>query len=312
MNQLRLKAGIAAAALLMAAPLFAQNEGQGHGQAVITVMPSKNAETGPAIQQQDLQLKVDGKDASVTRWTPLRGDNDRLEVVVMLDAGARTSLANQFGDIKNFVNSLPPNAKATVGYMQFGATRLMGPLTTDRAAALKGLRISSGTPGENASAYLCLSDLAKHWPSTDQGARRVVVMISDGVDYYNPGNDLQDPYMEAAINDSVRSGMVVYSIYWQNKGRFDRSRFANFTGQNLLNEVTQATGGESYWQGMGNPVSFQPYFKDINRRLQNQYEVAFTAPMKKPGVEYMKLKVDGAGKVAAPQQVYVGRNNAGM
>lgn len=310
MNLNRLKtrtaavAGVAAAALL-AVPVFAQGDNQTQGQAVVTVLQDKNAPAAN-VSQQNLQVKVNGKDATITNWQPLRDQNDKLEVVLMLDGGARTSLATQFGDIKNFINSLPPDAKATVGTMQYGTVKLASPLTTDRNAVLKGLRIPSGFPGQNASAYICLSDLAKRWPSQDRSARRIVVMITDGVDYYNPGLDLQDPYMEAAINDSVRSGLVVYSIYWQNQGRYDRTRFANNIGQNLLLQVTKATGGESYWQGMGNPVSFQPYFKDIEHRLNNQYEVAFTAPVAKPGVGSMKVKVNGA-KVAAPQQVYVGR-----
>lgn len=315
MNAFRLKLAIAAASgvLLAAAPLIAQgNEGQTRGQAVITVLPKgDNAQAN--VSQQDLQVKVDGKDATITNWMPLRGQNDQLEVVVMLDAGARTSLATQFGDIQNFLKTLPPDAKAALAYMEYGTAHMVSPLTTDRSAVLKGLQIPSGFPGENASAYICLSDLAKHWPSGDRAARRVVVMISDGVDYYDPHYDPQDPYMQAAITDSVRAGLVVYSIYWQNSGRFDRTMWANNAGQNLLMQVTQATGGESYWEGMGNPVSFKPFFKDIDRRLQNQYEVAFTASVNKPGVESMKVKVNaGDTKVAAPQQVYVGRTNPGM
>jgi hypothetical protein len=301
-------AGVAAAALL-AVPVFAQSENQTQGQAVITVLPEKNAPAAN-VSQQSLQLKVNGKEATITNWQPLRGENDRLEVVLMLDGGARTSLSTQFGDIRNFINGLPADAKVTLGTMEYGTVKLASPLTTDRNAVLKGLRIPSGIPGQNASAYICLSDLAKHWPSQDQGARRIVVMVTDGVDYYNPGFDLQDPYMQTAIKDSVRSGLVVYSIYWQNQGRYDRTRLANNIGQNLLLQVTKATGGESYWQGLGNPVSFQPYFKDIERRLNNQYEVAFTAPVAKPGVGSMKVKVNGA-KVDAPQQVYVGRGSAG-
>ena len=112
------------------------------------------------------------------------------------------------------------------------------------------------------------------------------------------------------VTDSVRAGLVVYSIYWQNRGRFDRTMYGTDAGQNLLNIVTQATGGNSYWQGYGNPVSFQPYFKDLERRLENQYEVAFTTPLKgKPDVASMKLKVNGvSGKVDAPQQVFVARS----
>jgi hypothetical protein len=297
--------------MLLALPALAQNEGQTRGQAVITVLPAKNAEA-PSISPQKVQVKVNGKDATVTNFTPLRGNNDRLEVVLMLDAGARSSMATQFGDIKNFFKSLPPDAKATLGYMEYGTVKLASPLTTDRDSVLKKLQIPAGLPGQNASAYICLSDLAKHWPSNDSGARRVVVMITDGVDYYDMHFDPQDPYMQASITDSVRAGLVVYSMYWENTGRFDRSFYANYSGQNLLQEVTQATGGQSYWQGLGNPVSLQPYFKDLDRRLQNQYEVAFNAPVNKPEVTSMKVKVNGvSGKIEAPQQVYVGRSNIG-
>jgi hypothetical protein len=228
-------------------------------------------------------------------------------MVVLIDGAARTSLATQIPDIAKFVNTLPTNAKVAVAYMQNGAAALTGPLTTDHAQAAKGLHIPGGIPGVSASPYFCLSSLAQHWPSNDQVARRVVVMITDGVDYYNPRYDPEDPYMQAAITDSVRNGLVVYSIYWQNQGWFDRSGYATNAGQNLLLSVTQATGGNSYWQGYGNPVSFQPYFKDLDRRLENQYEVSFTAPVKgKSQVEAMKLKASGrSGKIDAPQQVYV-------
>lgn len=302
-------AGIAMAGLLLIpAALSAQTEGQGQGQAVITVLPAKGNEAPPSITQQDLSVKIDGKDASVTNFMPYRGDNDHLELVVMIDAGARTSLSLQLNDIASFIKSLPPNAKVALAYMDYGTARLTGPLTTDHEAATKGLHIPSGFPGEDASPYICLSDLAKHWPSNDRSARREVVMITDGFDYYNPHYDPEDPYMQAAITDSVRSRIVVYSIYWINKGRFQGSMYANYSGQNLLQSVTSATGGNSYWEGIGNPVSLQPYFKDLDRRIQNQYELAFTAPLKnKSQVESMKVKVSGiSGKIDAPQQVWVG------
>jgi len=298
------------AALVLAPASFAQNEGPARGRAVITVMPQPDNQTAANVSQQDLQVKVNGKDAAITNVMPLRNNNDHLEVVVMLDSGARTSMATQFPDIRNFINGLPQGAKASLAYMEYGTAHLVSPLTTDRNAVLNGLKIPSGTPGQNASAYICLSDLAKHWPSNDPAARRIVVMISNGVDYYDPHFDMQDPYMEAAITDSIRANLVVYSIYWQNRGRFDATNYASFSGQNLLQQVTEATGGYSYWQGTGNPVSFQPYFKDIDKRLQNQFEIGVSAPVSKPGVGSMKVKLNnGSGKLDAPQQVYLGHAN---
>ncbi len=110
-------------------------------------------------------------------------------------------------------------------------------------------------------------------------------MVTDGVDYYNLRYDPDDPYVQAAIADAVRARIVIYSIYWRNQGRFDRTMYANDSGQNLMLEVTQATGGHSYWEGFGNPVSFQPFLEDLTRRLQNQYEISFAAPIdrNKPG-----------------------------
>ncbi len=58
--------------------------------------------------------------------------------------------------------------------------------------------------------------------------------------------------------------------------------------------------------GNGNPVSFQPYLADINRRLDNQYELDFMTPVGgKPQMANLKLKVASQVKFDAPQQVYV-------
>lgn len=307
---LAVAAALAAAALLTAVPVRAQNEGQGQGRALLTVIPkAKNGTTN--LSQQDLSLKVNGQPASIIGVNAFQNPGDRLEVVVMIDSGARTSIGTQLNDIADFIKNLPPNAKVSIAYMQNGIAEMTGPLTTDHQAALKGLHIPAGIPGENAGAYFCLSDLAKHWPSNDRGARREAVMITDGIDYYEPRFDPEDPYVEASITDSVRAGITVYSIFWENKGFIDRSAYGNNTGQNLLLEVTQATGGNSYWEGLGNPVSFQPYFQDLQRRFQNQYELSFTAPMSKNHLHVENVKVNAKGvngKVVSPQQVYVGRS----
>lgn len=303
-----LTAGLALGALALGLPAFSQSENQGQGQAIVTILPSHDGNQAPAqLNPQAISLRVGGKDASVANITPAQ--SSPLELVLMLDSGARTSLSTQMGEIQQFVQQLPPNTMVTFAYMQNGVARLTGPFTPDRAQALKGLHIPAGTAGEDASPYFCLSDLAKHWPSGDRSARREVVMVSDGVDYYHPGMDLDDPYVQTAINDSVRSGLVVYSIYWRNKGFYDRTTEANVSGQDLLLQVTKATGGQSYWEGTGDPVSFRPYFQDLTRRLQNQYELSFTAPLnRKPGVEELKFKLNGvSAKVDAPGEVYVSR-----
>lgn len=316
MKGYKLTGALAAVALLMStAPVFAQSsEAHGKGQAVVTVLPHGKDATSN-LKQQNLSVKVNGKEASVTGVTPYRNENGSLEVVLMMDAGARTSLATQLSDVRDFVSALPQGSKVAIAYMQNGIAKLTGPLTTDHKSVLNNVHVPAGISGEDASPYICLSDLAKHWPSNDRSARREVVMITDGFDYYYPSGDLQDPYMETAIRDSVRAGVVVYSIYWQNKGFINRTAYSNNIGQNLLLQVTEATGGNSYWQGMGNPVSLQPFFKDLLRRFQNQYELSFTAPLQNNHTHVQNLKVSGkdiGGKLDAPNKVYVGRSMGAM
>jgi hypothetical protein len=314
MNLLRSTVFAAAATLGLAAPVapaFAAATDEGQGQAVVTVLPKGN-QAEPNLQPQNLALKVDGKQSVVSNLTAAKGPNSPLELVLLMDSSARSSLGTQLNDIADFVKEMPKDTRMTIAYMENGRAALTGPFSSDATQILNGLHLPGGAPGQSSSPYFCLSDLAKNWPSHDPNARREVVMITDGVDYYNPRYDPDDPYVQAAITDSVRAGLVVYSFYWLNRGRADATLYENNAGQNLLAEVTQATGGNSYWEGTGNPVSFDPFFKDLRQRFVNQYKVNFTAPLKgKPQVEKFSLKLQGAeAKVYAPQQVFVTHGGA--
>src|SRR3974390_2483848 len=111
MKKLALAMSLAAGALMTVAPAFAADENEGRGQAVVTVLPVNDKEAAPAnLSQQDLIVKVNGKDSTITNWTPLRGINDRLELVLLIDGAARTSLATQLNDMSKFINGLPPTA----------------------------------------------------------------------------------------------------------------------------------------------------------------------------------------------------------
>jgi hypothetical protein len=294
--------GLMAAAL----PVFGQNGDMVQAQAVVTVLP-KGSEAPAAIQPQDLKVQVNGKSTAVTNVTPLRGERAGLELVILIDGGARNSLGREMEDIAKFVQSLPPSTAVAIAYMENGRAVMAQPLTADKARALQALHLPGGIGGVSASPYFCLSDLAKNWPSANRENRREVVMITDGFDPYNPHFDPDDPYLQAAINDSVRAGLVVHGIFWHDTGFASRTFGGTNTGQNLMTIVTSATGGNYYWQGFSNPVSFQPFFSDLSRRLENQYELSFVVPAKnKAEIETLKVKLDMPNaKLTAPQQVVV-------
>jgi hypothetical protein len=308
MIKLAIALWIAAGTLLVAAPAYAQSDSnQGQGQAVVTVLPKHDGDPlPPSVLNQDFSVKLDGKPAKVTTWTPFKSQ-DSVELVLLIDGSARNSLGGQMEYLAHFLNSLPPNTKAAVAYMENGRAAFAGPLASDHAHVSKQLHLPGGSTGSDASPYFCLSDLAKHWPSQDSTARREVLMVTDGVDNYQRQFDPDDPYVQAAIADSVRARLVVYSIYWKDQGRADSSAYSDNTGQSLAREVTEATGGKSFWEGTGNPVSFEPYLDDLTRRLRNQYELGFTGHVGgKAEVESLKLKLSAPGtEIDAPQQVLV-------
>ncbi len=306
MRNLGVAVGIAMTTLLMAAPLSAQNMGQ--GQAVVTILPKVEGQPlPPSVTQQDMAVKVNGKNAKVTEWKQFVAPNNQIELVLLIDGGARSSLGRQMNDIAEFVNGLPPNVKAGIAYMGNGRAIFVGPLTSDHAAILQNLHLPGGSAGINGSPYFCLSDLAKNWPGQDRAARREVVMVTDGVDNYHREYDPADPYVAAAINDAARARLVVDAIYWRSRGREDENGLVNDAGQNLLAQVADATGGKSFWQGVGNPVSFQPFFEELVRRLRNQWELGIMGPVNgKPDVEEMRLKLHAPGtEVNAPQRVFM-------
>jgi hypothetical protein len=297
----------AAASLLAATLTFAAEPKQEvPASTVVTILPENEMPGG--IPQDAVHLKLDGKGSTITSLTPLRDPQSKVEMVVLIDGGARTSLGLQMNDVVKFIESQRPDTKVAVAYMMNGRAAFGGPLTTDHESVLRDLHLTSGRgeAGISGSPYFCLSDLAKNWPSSDAHARREVVMITDGVDYYDMRYDPEDPYVQTAMDDAVRARLAVYAIYWTSGDRFDRTNYGAGTGQNLLAQITQGTGGVSYWEGTGNPVSFVPYFADIDRRLNNQYELDFmTAVGDKPQMQSIKLTISAHAKVNAPQEVYV-------
>ena len=277
-------------------------------QTVVTVMPKSGNET-LTIPESQVQATVDGKRAKIANWTALRGEQAGLQLVVLIDSSARSGLSLQYSDLKSFVQNLPEGAQVGVAYMQNGRAVIAQNITADHALAAKAFVLTAGIPGGSASPYFCLSDLVKNWPSGNTTTdRREVLMITDGVDlYYGRGYDPNDPYVQTAISDAQKAGILVHSIFFKNTGRFDNSQWTEASAQNYLNQVSQGTGGRAYWQGFGNPVSFVPFLDDLSRRLKNQYELGILAnPRNKAQLVPLKVKVTASGtKVDAPQMILV-------
>jgi hypothetical protein len=273
---------------------------------VVTVEAHKGSET-PMIHQEDVMVFQGHDRDKVTDWVPAQGDHAALELFIVLDDGSRATLGNQLEDIRQFINGQPASTKVGIAYMQNGTARIEQNLTDDHALATKALRLPLGIRGINASPYISLSDLVKHWPQST--ARREVFLASDGVDPYYGTGDLNDPYLAAAIEDAQRGGILVSAMYTPGVGHFGHSYWQTYWGQLYLAQLADKTGGEAYYIGLnGPPVSFAPYLEDFGQRLMHQYLLTFLAKSpKKAGLQQVKLKTEvprvdlvSAGEVYVP------------
>ena len=108
MKKLGMAIFMAAGMLSLIAPAFPNTTtNQGQGKAIVTVLPKKDAKASVSVLQQDLRLKVNGKESSLTDWAALCGPKSDLELVVLIDVSARTTLGLQLRDIAGFIQSLP-------------------------------------------------------------------------------------------------------------------------------------------------------------------------------------------------------------
>jgi hypothetical protein len=258
----------------------------------------------PDVHKEDVMLYQGKERRQVADWTPLRDEHAALQLFILLDDSSHVSVASQFEEVRNFINFQPPTTAIGIGYMRDGTVDITQNLTTEHSLAGKALRLPLGRLGAFASIYLSISDLIKRWPETP--VRRELLVISDGIDYFG-GVGPANPYVDTAIEQAQKAGIIVHAIYATGVGHYGHSLFRMNWGQNYLSEMAQETGGEAYFLGYETPVSFGPYLDDISQRLTHQYLLVFQAkPEKKPGLQSVRLRTELPNvELAAADRVFV-------
>jgi hypothetical protein len=293
----------------------AQQEGPTPTQALV----SFDSKTPASPTAKDITIKVDNRVTPLLNLAPVPPNG--AQIALLIDDGLRTRIGSELDNLRAFLVGLPQGTEVFVGYMQNGRV-VSGSdnpgFTTDRAAAAGGLRMSMGLRGASASPYFCLSDFVKNWPAGAEGQRgpqsqrpahkaRIVLMITNGVDPYNGSTSItnQDsPYVAAAVTDAQRAGVPVYSIYYNDAG-FGRGR-GSFSGQSYLSQVAQETGGTTYYQGTGSPVSLAPFLKQFQTAVAETYVATFPVDGNKKMVS-LKLSTSlPRTRLNAPDQIRPG------
>lgn len=274
----------------------AQTEGPVPTRVLVRADVKHDAAATPHLGPTDIKVNVAGRDVPVVNVTPLvagaslsgPGMSGKVEVAVLLDDGLRSNFATNLNELADFARSTAsPNTAVGIGYMRNGSVSFANGFSTDPDVVAKSVRIPLSVGGISASPYFCLQELVKHWP-TNTGAARVVLMITNGIDYYNgsvsPLNQ-NSPYVDDAARDAQRAGVPVYSVYFG--GRAINGFYSSASGQNYLSELAQKTGGEMYNQGQITPPSIAPFLKRFQQALARTYDVTF----QDSGKDLQRLKV---------------------
>jgi hypothetical protein len=295
---------------------------------VVTVEPLQGADkTVALLKKEDVKVQQRKDVLPVTQWIPARGQQAALQLFILIDETSDTSLGLQLDDLRAFINAQPPTTWIGLGYMRNTNVNIIQNFTTDHAAVAKSLRLPLGGLGASDSPYLSLISLIKGWP--ENKVRREVLMVTDGIDrlrgnpygsgvlpgargYPGLGGMSAMPYIspdvDSASTAAQRYGVLIHSIYTVGVGHLGRNFFVANNGQNGLAKLSDETGGESFFLGVQNAVSFKPYLDRLQRILDNQYYLVFVArPDKKDGLQRVKLstevprlEIDSADNVWVP------------
>src|SRR6266446_6075853 len=273
---------------------------------MVVTVESRHGAKLPEITREDVVVTEGHDREKVTEWLPAIGEHAGLDLYILVDDSSSWSVNTQLGELRAFIMQQSSSTFVAVGYMRNGTVETVQNLTQDHPTAARAVRLPFGNSAGAASPYFSVDDLIKHWQPNPARPRREIIMITSGLDLYSPGSI--DPYLDEAIEQAQRAGIIIYSIYAPGGGHFGHISWRLNWEQNDLSRVSDEDGGEAYDLGVVGAPSFKPYFDDISQRLSHQYLLTFLAkPETKAGMRSIKLSTEvpnaelvGAARAYAP------------
>jgi len=172
----------------------------------------------------------------------------------------------------SFIRTLPPGSRVMVGYITSGSLQVRQSFTNDLNAAAGSLRIPRSTTA--AAPYNPYVEVIEALRKFNPGDRNVVLLISDGLDtshgfdFDSAGHTID---IERAIREANARNVAVYSFYAPTVGLTSHSLLAASYGQSSLARIASETGGQAYFQGIRDFVTFDSYFEKLRQALTEQY-----------------------------------------
>jgi hypothetical protein len=196
--------------------------------------------------------------------------SEPINLAILIQDDLTSQVSNELGATRDFIRSLPSGSQVMVGYITTGSLQVRQPFTADLNKAAGSLRIPrSSTSASPYNPYVEVIEALRLFEHNKNG-RSAVLLISDGLDtsrgfdVTSSGHTLD---LERAIKHARDRNVAVYTFYAPSVGLTSRSRLAASYGQNSLSRLAQDTGGKAFFQGTTGFVTFDSYFENLRRTL---------------------------------------------
>ncbi len=242
------------------------------------------------LQTVDFTVNEDGDPQTILSIRAL-GTNSPINLMVLIQDDVNSSIGLETKSLAQFISRLPRGSRISIGYLRVGSLQVRQKFTSDLEKASKSLRGPMGVAGVAPyNPYVEVIEAAKRFDSQPAG-RRAILLVSDGldvshgIDSSNPGQSLD---LQRAITETQRRSIAVYSFYAPTALTEANSNLIS-NGQGSLQRLSDETGGQAFFQGLGLPTSFDPFIKQVNAALERQIALTYLSTHLKKGFHRVKI-----------------------
>jgi len=257
---------------------------------IFTKKEQKENRAEEFVQVGDLQVKEANDDQVILSIRSVTNTPLSLAILIQDDLTSEANL--KLDELRKFIRALPAGSRVMTAYLRSGTIQIRQKFTEDLEKAAKSLRIITGSSAvAPSSPFYQVEEALKRFDALPAG-RRAILLVSDGLDVSRGVESSTPPQsldLDRAILRAQRKSVAVYSFYSPASLTGNGNSQLVLNGQGSLNRLSEETGGRAFFQGTIAPISFEPYFADLNRALNRQFALPYLSTHLKKG--YYKIQV---------------------
>lgn len=255
----------------------------------ITIFSKKEIKEGQNeefIEAGSIIVKEDNEEQTILSIRSV--SNNPLALAILIQDNLSSTFNLEIKKLAEFIKRLPNGSRVMVAYLRGGNIQIRQKFTDDLEKAANALRIvtSSSAVAPN-SPYEGVRETLERFKGLPSG-RRAMLLISDGLDTFNPSPG-QSLDLDRAILQAQRNSVAVYSFYSTTNFTENGNSFLSLQAQGSLNKLAEETGGRAFFQGTQSPVSFEPFFRDLSNALNRQFALTYLSTHMKRGLHRVQV-----------------------